>query len=857
MLYKRIELPARHRDGHEFPVEISVAPIRTASGVEFSAFVRDIRERQRAEQALQASLKDLRDLKSALDEHCIVAVTDRRGIIQYVNDKFCAISQYSPAELLGQDHRLVNSGYHSKEFIRGLWTTILQGKVWKGEVKNKAKDGSFYWVNSTIVPFLDAAGQPFQFIVIRTDSTERKRFEEELQRAKAAAEAANRAKSEFLATMSHEIRTPMNGVIGMTNLLLETPLDDEQRDFARTVRQSGDALLTIINDILDFSKIEAGKLAFETLNFDLQDVVESTLELLAQQAHDKQIELSGLIPPGLPTRLRGDPGRLRQVLSNLVGNAIKFTAQGEVSVSIALARETDTDADLRFEVKDTGIGIAPEAQPRLFQPFTQADGSTTRKYGGTGLGLAICRQLVELMHGAIGVESQPGNGSTFWFTVRLEKQPASHDADASPRAIPARARVLIVDDNATNRKILSAYLGAWRIEHAAAAGAREALAELRRAANTGQRYDLVLLDMSMPEIDGLTLAWSIKADPALAATRMIMLTSLGRQADEELRAAGVAASLVKPVKQSLLFDCLTSVLNADEASPVVVARQPMARNGQPASITPRPRKPLRILIAEDNAVNQKVALRQLEKLGYTADLVANGLEVIEAAQRIAYDVILMDCQMPELDGYETSVYLRQQGCADAPEDRGRPRLHIVAMTANAMQGDRDRCLAAGMDDYISKPVEVEELQAALERALATRGERPARSSDTAHVVNPRALANLRELGGPGQTDPLTEFIDIFLEDTPMNLERLRAALGQRDANGVARAAHALKGSSANLGAEGVMTLCAELETLADRGHLEPAEPLVTAIEEQFQRVKAVLEAERDRALVGPAACALA
>ncbi|MEZ5962885.1 MAG: response regulator [Planctomycetota bacterium] len=534
--------------------------------------------------------------------------------------------------------------------------------------------------------------------------TARDAAELELRSARDAALDAARMKAQFLANMSHEIRTPLNGVIGMTGLLLETAMSAEQRDFAETIRSSGDQLLALINDILDLSKVEAGRMQLECVDFSVRAVVEESLDLLVEQAERKGIEFGCLVDETVASVYRGDPGRLRQVLLNLIGNAVKFTSHGEVVVRVAVEGESEAGTSLAFEVQDTGIGLTPEQQARIFQPFVQADASTTRKFGGSGLGLAISRKIVELMGGVLGVRSELGVGSTFAFRVVLPKAETAVTAPLVPINLRGR-RALVVDDNPTNCRILKTQLSAWGLAVDVAESGSAALGLLRSAAAAGRPYEVAMLDYLMPEMDGLRLARHIKSDESLAGTRLALLTSVTWHGDiADVHAAGIDLRLTKPVRRSRVFDAVCQLVSGVAADPVLATERP--EDARPTF------SGLRLLVAEDNSVNLKVMTRMLGRLGCRADAVGNGVEAVEAARRVPYDIILMDCQMPEMDGYEATSHIRREGGVNA-------RTVIVAVTANALQGDRERCHEAGMDDYLAKPVKLEALQATLARWAGT------------------------------------------------------------------------------------------------------------------------------------------
>ncbi len=844
-------------DGAPHYFDLRISPLTDSRGSDTGRLVvlRDITERKQVEQAARASeARQGAILQTALDA---IITIDHQGNILEFNPAAEQMFGYKRDEVLNQElASFIIPPSFREQHRQGLERYCATGEGpllgQRIEITALHADGTEFPIEIAITR-IPIEG-PALFTGYIRDITERKQALEALEQARAAAEAANEAKSAFLAMMSHEIRTPMNAIIGMTGLLLDTPLTSEQNDYAETVRASSDALLTIINDILDFSKIEAGKLELEHQPFDLRECVESALDLLATRATEKGIDLAYLLDEQVPAAVYGDVTRLRQVLVNLLSNAVKFTRQGEVVLSVTARRRDEEDMvnaqehdgmpvyEIHFAVRDTGIGISEEGKARLFRSFSQVDASTTRRYGGTGLGLAISKRLAELMGGTMEVESQPGVGSTFHFTIQAQAAPARIRPylDTSQPYLAGK-RILIVDDNATNRSILTLQTQSWGMLPYTYASGQEALAQIR----AGTPFDVAILDMQMPDMDGLTLAEQIRRSRNAQALPLIMLTSLGRR-DIDTQNVQFAAFLHKPIKPSHLYNALVSVFAEQQHTQSVIPQTETTGRQLDAGLGQR--LPLHILLAEDNTVNQKLALRLLERMGYRADVVANGLEVLEAVQRQRYDVILMDVQMPEMDGLEATRAIHEHW---PPEQRPR----IVAMTANAMQGDREECLAAGMDDYLTKPIQVNALQKALERSGlrvkrrtgplqlpqqpsegATLVASDGKQEDSIPALDPKVLAELRQFQVEGDTDIVQELAEAFRFETPPLLKTLHVAVTEEQPELLRRTAHNLKGSSNNLGAHVMAEISAQLEAHGKNGTVEGASELITHLEQEYRRV---------------------
>jgi two-component system, sensor histidine kinase and response regulator len=678
------------KDGIGFPVRLSVTALRNSFG-ELSGYLGigyDLTVENRRQLQIEQYLEEIAAYKKALDLSYIVARTDEKGRITDVNDNLCAISGYSRAELIGRDHRMLSSGFHDKEFFKEMWQSIQAGKPWRGQIRNKKKTGEVYWVDTSISPIFNFKGELKEFLAIRNDITRSMTQNEELIVATERALESSKAKSEFLANMSHEIRTPMNGVIGLTDLLLKTKLDPKQRDLTSTIKSSGQILMAIINDILDFSKIEAGKLEIETMNISLWELMKTQVEMMRPKANEKLVSISLSVDPKIPWLLRGDAGRIGQVLANLVGNAIKFTSKGQIVVrAVALATSSEK-VMVKLSVEDTGIGLTDDQQAKLFQPFQQADSSTSRKYGGTGLGLSICKRLVEMMGGTIGVQSRIGEGSCFWLELPFEIAQVEEPLQASSEGFFDGVKSLVVASDSEKFKNLHENLLSLGIRAKTSKDCRQALEMLRRKDAVREKYDLVFVDEAVVDPSISEFVSFVLSDPSLLSIRIVRIASTSNSKD--FSSSERVVTLGESFQKYELVNIIRMLSKSAQKSQTQTKTIKVESSGR------------LILLVEDNLVNQMVAMNQLESLGYSCHSVANGREALEALSRVDYSLILMDCQMPEMDGFEATRQIRQlPGLVS--------RVPIVALTANAMGGDREKCLAAGMNDYLTKPIELERL----------------------------------------------------------------------------------------------------------------------------------------------------
>jgi PAS domain S-box-containing protein len=787
------------KDGSPFFVEYSATPMVqngevVGSVVTFTDIT--LRKQQEAELLTQHSA-----LEAAANA---IVITDPGGTIEWVNQAFTLLTGYEREEAVGQNPRVLNAGVHDRAFFENMWRTVLDGDVWRGSLTNKRKDGVLYQEEMTITPVRSGGGSITHFIAVKQDITERKEAEEALRAAKQVAEDATKAKSDFLANMSHEIRTPMNAIMGMSHLCLKTDLDERQRNYLEKVHRSAEALLRIINDILDFSKIEAGRLSMEAIDFNLEEVLDNLASLISFRAEDKGLELLLATDRSAPIDLVGDPLRLGQILINLAGNAVKFTEKGEIVISTRLLEQQSDTIRLEFAVRDTGIGLTPEQQARLFQSFSQADSSTTRKYGGTGLGLAISRRLVEMMEGKIWVESEPGQGSTFKFTACFGRQEQTPKRTRRIVEDLRGSRVLVVDDNASARTILEDMLSSFGLEVSLAPSGEEGLEEVVMAQREARPYRMVLLDWKMPGLNGVQTAERIREQltPDEAPT-MILVTAYGRdEVIEEARRAELAGVLMKPVNASLLLDTLMSSLGFEPAGP---SRRDRTRQDD-AEVAAALRG-VRVLLAEDNPINQEVAVSILAEAGVRVEVAGDGVQAVAAARQGSYDAVLMDMQMPGMDGYQATGVLRQ--------DFTTEQLPIIAMTAHAMQGDREKCLEAGMDDYVTKPIDPKQLFSVLRKwtrpkpaaeasavplapsafestASAARPETPDPPVERAGINVPEALARLG-----GNQRLFNRLIAEFVRQHGDTAQEIREHVAVGDFQAARSLAHALKGVAGN------------------------------------------------------------
>ena len=834
-----VELRIRCKDGEYRWFHLRGNAQRDANGIAtlLSGSIQDIQKQKLAEDALRAVQERLeRAIHGTQDGLWEV---DLGAGKMWMSPRMHELFGFQVGEL-GDSNHVLRDRVHpddvamSDEAVR---RNVDEHRGIDMEVRMRVKSGEYRWFRLRGTPDPNSRGAKHRASGSMQDVTEAREARDALIRASEAAQAANKAKSAFLANVSHEIRTPMNGIIGMTSLMLDTPLDESQREYADTIRASADSLLTVINDILDFSKIEAGKLDIESIEMDLPGNIENIGATMAFQAAAKGLELIIDVHPEVPARVMGDPQRIRQCLINLLGNAIKFTRTGEIAAEVSVVERQGDLAQVRFEVRDSGIGVAPETMKSLFQPFVQADSSTTRHFGGTGLGLSIVRRLVEMMGGQVDADSVLGKGSRFWFTLPMKQvQAVAVTAGAAKRA---GRRVLVVDDNETNRRVLAAHLIHAGYDVQLASGGREALTAMRGALGNSRPFDLVIADFMMPDMDGAMLGEQINSDPHLSRARVVLLTSMDRHGDiRRFAAMGFAGYLSKPVKARELLVCLDKVL-ARDAHDFHAQTHPMVTSNTFHEHSVAQRFSGRVLLVEDNPVNQKVARRFLERLGCEVTLAENGVESIAAWERGSFQIVLMDVQMPVMDGYTATREIRDR-------ERGQRRVPIVALTANAMTGQLERCLEAGMDALLTKPLAVEALQDVLERyGLAVSDPASLDATAVSEIVMavpeapPIDLAQLRELAGD-DAEFIRSIAESFASSSTQLLAQLRAAAVSGDAVAMAKAAHALKGASANLYAEKLRDQSAELEYSGGKFPPSDLETKIAEMTRESARVCAAL-----------------
>jgi PAS domain S-box-containing protein len=726
--------------------------------------------------------------QSALDVAAnMVMITDNEGVIEYVNQSFCRVTGYAKEEVIGKKPNILNSGRHNKEFYHHLWKGLRHKEIIDTQIVNRRKDGTLYDEEITITPLIDEkSGKITHFIAIKRDITERIKQEKELKDAIEKALEASRLKSEFLSTMSHEIRTPMNGIIGMTDIVLDTTLTYEQQEYMAILKESSLALLVIINDILDFSKIEAGKLEIDPIAMDVLDTVESSADLFAAKAREKNIALMTFVDPQIIQIVEGDKVRIRQILTNLIGNALKFTSYGEVSVKATLENKSDDGYSVKFEISDTGIGMSKEVVSKLFQSFSQADSSTTREYGGTGLGLAISKKLCNLMGGEIGVESEVAKGSTFWFTLPLPLSKATHIQQPVVQTTKlSGVKVLIVDDSRSAREVVKAYLRSWGATTVCAFDAMDAFGKLQQAYDEREPFDVAIIDLAMPGIDGFELASQIFGLPHISHTKCILFTAFDQRGiGQKALDLGFSAYLTKPIRHSSLLKAVIECCVTQESE----------NNGPKKEKNLKYNGPKRnILLVEDNEINQRVAKSILEKMGYDIAVANNGQDALDIVSKNSFGIILMDCQMPIMDGFEATMKLRQL-------DGDAAMTPIIAMTANAFDGEREHCLAVGMDDYLSKPVDFDLFRQKLEYWYGKK------SDKKLDVVEPTIVSFDEEIIDYerlmmifGDKESIKAVLELSIESLGEGLNQLNVLTLKGDLIGCCTLLHGMKGEASNLG----------------------------------------------------------